>query len=177
MRKSIVNAAAYPRPRRQKRSRFHPGRLARRPASLTCAMRALKSLVNSCCLVPRLERLRSSTSVRVAGSGAGVDKGVLRTSVGFMPSTLWCRRPLRVTLWSGFPPPTLVGAPATGRRPAPEWLTWSRSRSALGAGHDQSRFVGGDDGLGPIPGIEFVQDAGDVRLHRLHGDDQPGCDL
>src|SRR5699024_10179311 len=60
--------------------------MARRPASLTCAMRALKSLVNSCCLVPRLARLRSSTSVRVAGSGAGVGKGVLRTSVGFIPS-------------------------------------------------------------------------------------------
>src|SRR5699024_11979192 len=103
---------------------------------------------NSCCLVPRLARLRSSTSVRVAGSGAGVGKGVLRTSVGFIPSTLGCRRPLRVTLWSGFRPPTLVGVAATQQRPEPEWVTWPQSRSALGAGHDQSRFVGGDDGLG-----------------------------
>src|SRR5699024_11702637 len=110
-------------------------------------------------------------SVRVAGSGAGVGKGVLRTSVGFIPSTLGCRRPLRVTLWSGSRPPTLVGVAATQQKP--ERVTWPQNHSALGAGHDQSRFVAGDDGLCPIPGVELAQDAGNVGLQRLHGCDPP----
>src|SRR5580704_13721824 len=50
-------------------------------------------------------------------------------------------------------------------------------RRAWFAGCDQAGFVGEDDGLGSVAEAELGQDAADVGLGGLHGDNQAAADF
>ena len=56
----------------------------------------------------------------------------------------------------------------------------AEARSTTGstrAGRNKTRFIGQHHRLGPMTQPELVQHAADVRLDRLLGDCEPGCDL
>src|ERR1700753_300257 len=62
-----------------------------------------------------------------------------------------------------------AGAHAAGGSPP--------SASSTACSADEAALVGGDDGLDAVPGAELGQDVADVRLDRLHAQEQAGGDL